>query len=121
MLQELRRDARGAVTLPAQVLDHVDSYVGCWAGTSRGGDPFTWQADVHPDELEYLTNALYHLDLRLADEVRRCPAKAVPPEARAFHLVLVHSLLFALDQEGLSRAAFAEQLRPSWPVVAGVF
>lgn len=113
MIEALRRQPETAVKLPAQVLDDVAAYVESWAGANRPGDLFRWQVDVDPDELEYLTNALYNLDLRLADE-------AAPAEARAFHLVLVQALLFALAQESPSRAAFVEQLRPSWPVAAEV-
>ena len=111
MIETLRRQPGTAVKLPAEVLDDVASYVESWAGANRPGDVFRWQVDVDPDELEYLTNALYNLDLRLADE-------AAPAEARAFHIVLVQALLFALAQESPSRAAFVQQLRPSWPVAA---
>ena len=113
MIGALRRHPETAVKLPAEVLDDVAAYVESWAGANRRGDVFQWQVDVDPDELEYLTNALYNLDLRLADE-------AAPAEARAFHLVLVQALLFALARESPSRAAFVEQLRPSWPVAAEV-
>jgi hypothetical protein len=99
----------------------VDSYVASWAGaTLSRGDVFRWEVEVHPDELEYLTNALYHVDVRLAEAARLCPWTAEPPEARAFHVVLVRALLFALAQEGPSRAAFVDQLRPAWPIVGGV-
>ncbi|HEV2759629.1 MAG TPA: hypothetical protein VGV86_08705 [Acidimicrobiales bacterium] len=110
MIEALREQPEAPVKLPAQVLDDVEAYVESWAGANRPGDVFQWQVDVDPDELEYLTNSLYNLDLRLADE-------AAPAEARAFHIVLVQALLFALAQESPSRAAFVEQLRPSWPVV----
>ena len=115
-IAELRGHAGTPAALPADVLDDVSLYVESWAGANCGGDIFHWQVDVDPDELEYLTNALYNLDLRLADEARRAPELAAPSEARAFHLMLVQALLFALAQVGPSRAAFVEQLRPSWPV-----
>ena len=116
MIADLRRQSESAVKLPAQVLDDVTAYVECWAGQSRRGEVFQWQVDVDPDELEYLTNALYNLDVRLADEASRAPERAAPAEARAFHHMLVQALLFALAQAGPSRAAFVDQLRPSWPV-----
>ncbi len=109
MIGALRRQPETAVKLPAEVLDDVAAYIESWAGANRPGGVFKWQVDVDPDELEYLTNALYNLDLRLADE-------AAPAEARAFHVVLVQALLFALGEESPSRAAFVEQLRPSWSV-----
>jgi len=109
---DLRREP-GSAKLPAQVLDHVSSYVETWAGATRHGDTFHWQVDVDPEQLEYLTNALYNLD-RLADDAHE--ERTAPAEARAFHVVLVQALLVALAQDSPGRAAFAEQLRPSWPV-----
>ena len=111
MIEELRRRPAAVGGLSEAVLGDVALYVESWAGARRDGDVYRWQVDVDPDELEYLTNALYNLDLRVADEARRAP-----DEARAFHQMLVQALLFALAQESGSRAAFVEQLRPSWPV-----
>lgn len=120
-VRDLRREPGLSVTVHPQVLDAVSSYVGSWAGaTPADGGVFRWEIDVHPDELEYLTNALYHLDLVLAEEAGHVPERAEPGEARAFHVALVHALLFALAQAGPSRAAFVEQLRPAWPVVGGL-
>ena len=116
VIGDLRRQP--ALKLPGEVLDDLASYVESWAGANRCGDEFRWQVDVTPEELEYLTNALYNLDLRLADEACEAPERAAPAEARAFHLMLVQALLFALAQDSPSRAAFVEQLRPSWPVAA---
>ncbi|MCA1708089.1 MAG: hypothetical protein LC808_34360, partial [Actinobacteria bacterium] len=102
-----------------QVLDHFGSFVESWAGAAaiRGG-AFRWRVDLHADELEYLTNGLYYLDLRMADPARRFPGRPEPTEGQAFHVVLVEALLFALAQEGPSRAAFAEQLRSAWPALS---
>ena len=117
MLGTLRRESAASPTLTAGVLTDVGSYVDSWAGAAyNGGRSFRWHAEIHPDELEYLTNALYNFDRRLADEAHPCPGRAEPTEASAFHVVMVESLLFALAQAGASQAAFAEQLRPCWLV-----
>ena len=117
MLAALRREPAATPTLTADVLDDVGAYVESWAGAAyNGGGAFRWHVEIHPDELEYLTNSLYNVDLRLADQARPCPGRAEPTEGRAFHVVLVESLLFALAQAGASQAAFAEQLRASWRV-----
>ena len=113
-IRELRAQP-GSTTLADQVLDDLAVYLDAWAGVDCAGDISRWQVDVYVDELEYLTNALYNLDLHLADQARQAPHRAAPAEARAFHLMLVQALLFALAQESPSRAAFVEQLRPSWP------
>lgn len=118
MIADLQGQPESLIKLPTHVLDDVAAYVECWADQSRCSDDVRWHIDVEPDELEYLTNALYNLDVRLADEARRAPERAAPAEARAFHHMLVQSLLFALAQDGPSRAAFVDQLRPSWPVAA---
>ena len=117
MIGDRRRQPESAVKLPPEVLDDVAVYVESWASANHRRDVFRWQVDVEPDELEYLTNALYNLDVRLADDARRVPERAQPAEARAFHLMLVQALRGALAQESPTRAAFVEQLRPSWPVV----
>ena len=114
MIRLLRRES--VVKLPVQVLDDVAAYVESWSEANRCGDMFQWRVDVDPDELEYLTNALYNLDRTVADDASSLPERGAPAEARAFHIMLVQALLFALAQESPSRAAFVEQLRPSWPV-----
>ena len=116
ILGALRSDSAASAALHAQVLDDVGSFVDSWAGAAanRGGS-FCWRAELHIDQLEYLTNSLYNLDLRLADRAHRCPGRPEPTEGLAFHVVLVEALLFALAQEGPGRAAFAEQLRSAWP------
>jgi len=116
MICEMRTRPRSTDKLPAQVLDDVGRYVDSWAGRARHAEVFQWQDDVEVDELEYLTNALYNLD----DEASGTPERAAPAEGRAFHVVLVQALLFALAQAGPSRAAFVEQLRPAWPVALAV-
>ncbi|MGH9226487.1 MAG: hypothetical protein ACRD2W_22465, partial [Acidimicrobiales bacterium] len=88
MLGALRREPAATGTLPAHVLHDVDCYVDSWAGAAyNGGDAFRWQVDVDPAELEYLTNSLYNLDMRLADQARRDPGRAEPDEGRVFHAV----------------------------------
>ena len=120
-LLTLRGGQSETTTLPAQVLEDVGSYLDSWAGAAgSGSDAFRWHVDFHSDELEYLANSLYNLDLHLADEGRWRPARAEPTEGRAFHVVLVEALLFALAQEGPSQAAFADQLRPGWPMTEPV-
>ena len=119
LLRTLHQEPRATGILPPEVLDEVASYVDEWAATCRrGADRFHWQVDVRPEQLEYLTNALYNLDTKLADVAGWFPNRTMPAEGRAFHLILVQALLFALAQDSPGRAAFAEQLRESWPVAA---
>ena len=76
-----------------------------------------WQADVDPDELEYLLHAFFNLDMQLSKEAGAGVPEA-PTEGRTFYLVLVRALLHALETQSPGRAAFVAQLRSSWPVAA---
>ena len=78
-----------------------------------------WQADVDPDELEYLVHAFFNLDTQLSKEVEAAVPHA-PQEGRTFYLVLVRALLHALETQSPGRAAFVTQLRSAWPVAAEV-
>jgi hypothetical protein len=119
MLGALRASPTVASTLPGEVLDDVGSYLDSWANTANADDDgtFRWRADIPVDELVYLTNALYNLDQCLSDDTHGRSGMAQPTEGRAFHVVLVEALLFALTQEGPCQAEFAGQLRPWWSEV----
>ena len=117
VLDEVRAEPAGSDGVAA--LAHFDSYLGHWRRMACDGTAdFRWEAEVDPDSLEFFTLALYNLDRRLAAEVERGEREAGPVEAHAFNLVLVRALLHALAGESRGRAAFAEQLRWSWPSAA---
>ena len=82
------------------------------------GSTFRWHADVDPDELEYLIHGLLRLEAQMAADVDDGGKSAPPDEGREFYLVLVRDLLFALEMEGIGRAAFVDQLRNCWPSAA---
>jgi len=88
-----------------QMCDDVAGYLRRWQ-PGIDAEVFVWHAEVDPEEIEYVTTALFHLDGRLS---------GVPAEGRAFHLMLVLALLRSLDQDSPARAAFADQLRSRWP------
>jgi len=94
------------------------SYLQRWM-PCNGSLPRTlrWQADVDPDELEYLVHAFFKLDTQLSKEVAAGVPDA-PEEGRTFYLVLVRAMLHALETQSGGRAAFVAQLRSSWPVAA---
>ncbi|HEX2273497.1 MAG TPA: hypothetical protein VHG90_06470 [Acidimicrobiales bacterium] len=121
VLDDVRNDPRAGACLSARVLDDIEAYVAEWERTTGlSDDAFRWQSDVHPDDLEYLTNALYNLDLRLAADGDPSRKVALSAEGRVFHLVLVRALLTALAHESPSHAAFVDQIRTSWPTAAEV-
>ncbi len=115
-IEELRAEPVSSGPLGPETLDAIDSYVRAWAeATRRRGEVFHWQSEVEPDQLEYVTNALYNLDGRLSHQVMCGQRRAAPVEAEVFHGVLVDALLRALAEESPSRAAFSEQLGQTWP------
>ena len=117
-LEELRAAPAVVGPLAPEILDAIDAYVRAWHRATRGnGDMFRWQSDVDPDQLEYLTNALYNLDGHLSAQVTQGQHRALPEQAAVFHGVLVEALLHALAAESPCRAAFSEQLARSWPAV----
>lgn len=81
-------------------------------------ETFRWQAEVDPDELEYVLHALCNLDAELSDEARQSEGPGIPAEGRTFYLVLVSALLHALEAESLTRAAFVDHLGSFWPTAA---
>ena len=119
VLDHLRNDLRSGACLSARVLDDIEAYVAEWERTTGGSDgAFRWQSEVGADDLEYLTNALYHLDLRLAADGEPGRTVTLSPAGHLFHLVLVRALLTALADESPTRAAFVDQIRASWPTAA---
>jgi hypothetical protein len=110
--------SRPASWIPPSPVVFVDavSYVQRWMPcTDSLPETIRWQAEVDPDELEYLVHAFFSLDTQLPEEVRRGVPEA-PDESRTFYLVLVRALLHALETQSPSRAAFVAQLRSSWPI-----
>lgn len=113
ILRQLRNEPVSAVSLPAPMLDHIDVYLDEWERTTvDSGATFRWRVEIDPDELEYLTNAVYSIEIQLS--ATSWPGEGTPAEGRDFHLVLVRALLHALTLESPPRAAFANQLRSSW-------
>jgi hypothetical protein len=122
VLDDLRKDPRAGACLSARVLDDLEEYVAEWERTTGQSDgTFCWHSEVHPDHLEYLTNALYNLDCRLAADGDRSSSSMTPPaEGRLFHLVLVRALLSSLALESPTRAAFVDNIGAAWPTAAEV-
>ena len=114
----LRHDpAEGSSYLP--MLFGAGGYLDQWKRPDHwAGGAFRWQADVDPDELEYLVHGFLRLDAQLSIDRVDGAQPPVPCEGREFYLVLVRDLLHALEMEGRGRAAFVDQLRCCWPSAA---
>lgn len=115
ILGQLRDEPASAVSLPAPMLDHMNVYLDHWARTTLdSGESFRWHAEIEPDALEYLANAVYNVEITLGAMSWPDERATAPAEGRDFYLVLVRALVHALALESPPRAAFADQLRSSW-------
>jgi len=112
--RELRDEAPSAISPSVDALDEVDAYLGEWI-SECAGQTFQWHADIHADQLEYLVQAFFSLDVRCRAEAQRGVRAGAPVEGRPFYLVLVRALLHALQTESPARAAFADRLLSFWP------
>jgi hypothetical protein len=115
-LRELRRQSPG-LSLSADVVDELRHYLEQWKPEACSKHRnFQWRGEIDPDQLEYLVHAFVRLDALLTDAVQRGERSAAPDQGRDFYLVVVRALLHALEMDGPCRAAFADQLRSSWPI-----
>ena len=60
--------------------------------------------------------ALYMAGLAIEEGTTTHGMKLRPPEADAFHIVLVRQVLDTLSHEGQSNAEFVESLRNDWQI-----
>jgi hypothetical protein len=116
VVRELRVAPR-AVT--SDVIDAFTSYLDEWRATAvhasaSGEKVFRWSGDANPENVEYLVFALYRLGTRLTEEEDIGTREPRPAAATKFHVVLVRSLLAALECQGEAEAHFVRQLREVW-------
>ncbi len=79
-----------AVSAATGLSADVVSYLHRWIAHAGGVDQiYRWQAEVDPDELEYLVHAFCSLDAQMSAEGVVGEQPPVPEESRAFYLVLV--------------------------------
>jgi hypothetical protein len=102
-------------SLDASVLDAFQGLLTEWHDTAKGSSEFVWIADLDPEQTEFLTHAFHNVAVGLAATAEARGHPAAPPESESFYQALVDSVLWALQsQDGVS-AAFAEEMRASWP------
>ena len=116
-IRELRRQSPTGVSLSAEAVDELRHYLEQWKPETRSVDgDFRWRGEIDPDQLEYLVHAFFRLDALRTDAVEQGERSAAPDQGRDFYRVLVRALLHALEMDSPCRAAFADQLRSSWPI-----
>ena len=114
---ELLRADPGEV--PPRALDRFVGYLDEWEVPATQSDTFRWTSELSVEMLEYLTNWLYRIGVRVQAEADAGSGRLRPTTADKFHVVLVRSMLDALEREGPGPAQFAEQLRAQWGPIAG--
>jgi len=107
-------DAVDAKGVPAEARAEFARLIREWRAAAAADPTFRWRGNPASDQVEYLILALYRLGNRLSDEEHAGQRTVRPPEARRFHVVLVQSVLDALEQQGSAQAQFVAQLREQW-------
>jgi len=105
--------------VPPRALDRFVTYLDEWAAPAESSKTFRWMGELTVEPLEYLTNWLYRTGVRVQADAAAGSKRAMPPAADKFYVVLVRSMLGALEREGSGPAQFAEQMRAEWGPVAG--
>jgi hypothetical protein len=105
----------GPIPLEPAVVDAFEQFLDDWDRTARRGPEFVWIAEVDPEQIEFLAYAFHNVATRLAAAAETRGYPLAPPEGEEFYLALVTSFLDALEQEGKVTAAFAEEIRGTWP------
>ena len=108
-------DVVGGAAVPAEVVQRFTDLLDAWQSAAEHGEAFSWEADVDPDELEFLAHAFLRVAEALADEAEVRGSEAAPAGADEFYQALVSGVVGALEGADRARAEFAEQLRQSWP------
>jgi hypothetical protein len=114
MLEVLR--AQPQEGLPAAALDAFGSLLDQWRPIADADEPFRWSDDLEPERVQYLLHALYAAGVAIEREAASGRTRLRPPEADAFHFVVVRESFEALEHESKADAEFVEQMRNIWEV-----
>lgn len=105
-------DADPAARLSPDVVAGFVSFLDDWEEVARSSETFLWETDVDPEQVEFLALALFKIAVSLDDQVG---GTGRPPAADDFYQAFVTSFLDAMTAENEALAAYAEELRSSWP------
>jgi hypothetical protein len=102
--------------IPSRAVDAFASLLDEWRPLAQGDKPFRWVTDETPERAKYLINALYLAGTLIEREVTAGQAHFRPAAADEFHVVIVHDVLRALEQESRADAQFVYQMRNVWDI-----
>ena len=109
-------ELRGSETprVPDRAIDKFEELVTQWRQAAQPDGPFHWSADLPPEKIEFLMNALYSAGLEIERGAAEGRMTLRPAAADEFHIVMVHQVLDTLALQGGSNAEFVESLRNDW-------
>jgi hypothetical protein len=105
----------GTRVIPMEVIEAFETLLREWEDCASRDLTFIWDAELEPEQVEYLTHAFFDLATGLAEAAEQRGFPVSPPEGDEFYYCLVKALLDALEREGGAHCDFALDLRSRWP------
>lgn len=110
--------AAAADAPPSDVVDAFVGYLDTWQAVAQRSSTFLWEADVDAEQVQFLALALFRMASKVYDTVSTGRFPVMPDEGIAFYRAMVEAFLDAMAGEDDSLAAYAEELRSTWPRLA---
>jgi hypothetical protein len=104
-------------TVPPEVLDGFRRLLAEWDRAAASSETFLWETDIDPEEAEFLAHALFNIASELFAAASRRGRYETPAAGAPFYRAFIEAFLHAMTLENRSLAAYAEELRTSWPGV----
>jgi hypothetical protein len=100
-----------------EVLQGFLGFLDEWESIAERSSTFLWETDVDAEQIEFLALALFKIASSL--DTPAPGANDGPQPGALFYRSFVNAFLDALSAENRSLAAYAEELRSSWPGLDG--
>jgi hypothetical protein len=100
--------------VPDRAIDKFEELVTQWRSAAEHEGAFHWSAELPPEKVEFLMNALYSAGLEIERGAAEGRMTLRPTAADEFHVVMVQQVLDTLALQGGSNAEFVESLRNDW-------
>ena len=107
----------GGPNLTPEVLAGFVGFLDEWEAIASSSDTFLWDTDVDTEQIEFLALALHRVASEVDESARARGYPLMPPEGAPFYRAVVNGFLDAMGAESSTLAAYAEELRSSWPAL----
>jgi hypothetical protein len=104
---------------PGDVVAAFVGYLDTWNEIAHHASIFLWEADVDAEEVQFLALALFRIASEVFDTMSIGRFPVMPDESIPFYRAMVEAFLDGMVEEGGSVGAYAEELRSTWPRLAG--